>query len=134
MKQLLEITQLLSGLYRSKANIQRSIFMNERDLDSLIVSLTPPDGWDGKNQEQRDLNRQRVLSSNSRCNSLMQLITNDKLTLIAFDGEIAALEVKRKGLEWLARISLAEAWSGKSLDLDALLDSMFDNVPFSNRD
>lgn len=122
---LIEISDALGTAFRTRAdlNIRRS--HAAQDLTARQLALTPPEGWPGKNAEQREVERMRVLSQDEAIEKINDVIAQADTELMQMDALIQSLEAERRALEWTIRAQMVEAIAGRG---DGDDETGFDDV------
>jgi hypothetical protein len=82
-----------------------------QDALARRLELTPADGWQGKNAEQRDTARDQAFAADEQLQLIIANAEDAHVRAALTDGEIQALEAKRRSLEWAIRAQLIEALS-----------------------
>lgn len=123
------LAQELADLYHDRAKYQINIEVMQGLLKDFELNLTPVDGWEGKNQEQRDNAKARALKDSQEYAEMEVHLLDDRRTLIFINAKIESLEAQRRGLEMFTRIRIAEMLTGQSADLDALIDQALNPKP-----
>lgn len=132
------IKELRSAYLRRGGLKARLIEINAR-LEFVETSLTPLDGWEGKNAEARDLMRRRALKSDSEWARLNQEKISTLVALESVEARIEALEAQRRAMEFAQRQQLIDVLRAllpmrddtdvvRSLT-DALADAQLQSVP-----
>lgn len=141
MSDLLQISETLGELYRSRAILNLLIQQTEEDIKMRKVDLTPVEGWPGKNAEQREIEAARVFADDQAMRAISGTLDDLKHEIVENTGAIEALEADRRGLEWQIRADLVQALAGKHDNSDEFddalegatdqaLDAQFSDVPF----
>ena len=127
MQRLLEIAQALAVLRRGLKDHQIELAHWEADIAGRQLYLTPPDGWPGKNAEQRDAARDQAFAADGQLKE--QRARRDDLRRAVADLEIqiTALEDERRAWEWAIRDRLVEALSGRRNGREAVEQTAFDD-------
>lgn len=123
--------------YKSRAVLRIRISCLEQKLQIVEIDLTPPDGWPGKNAEQRQV--ERVITLNKfadyyLCKIELQAV-RDSMEML--DAQIAGMEANRRDLEWSIRARLVDALSWNHITSDggaAIETSAFEDVQDSQVD
>ena len=88
----------LAELYPQRSANQIVIELLQRSLEQLAVRLTPIEGWEGKNQEQRDLAKSRSFLENQEYTELQNALNKTRGDLLTINGKIEALEAEQREL------------------------------------
>lgn len=123
------LAQELADLYPQRAAHQIVIELLQASLDKLTIRLAPLEGWEGKNQELRDLAKARAFLENQEYTELQNALNKTRGDLLTVNSKIEALEAQRRGLEMFTRIRLTEMLMIQSADLDALIDQALHPKP-----
>lgn len=102
-QRLIEIAQELGDLYQDQANHMVIISQLEREIVARQVELAPLDGWPGKNQEQRDIEKGKAFAADEVLGNLEDDLDTFRFETVLIDGDIKALEAERRALEWAIR-------------------------------
>ena len=113
--QILEIGIQLGDLYQERARAGLDEWQFNRDADARRLELTPADGWPGKNAEQRDAARDQAFAADEPLQQIIASAEDAKVRATLTDGDIQALEAKRRSIEWAIRAQLIEALSKNSV-------------------
>lgn len=112
-QRILEIGTELSGLYHERADISNDLDRLNLVRERRELELTPPEGWPGKNAETREVERNRTLAADDSLQNTISEARELKRRDVQAQADIAALEAERRGLEWTARLELAEKIGGR---------------------
>jgi hypothetical protein len=129
---MMEIAKELGELYQARAGANLTEWQAGQDMERRVIEITPPEGWPGKNEEQRKTARETALQADE----LYQKAWADQRTahsaLLTVQGQIEALEAERRALEWQARAALVEALRDGGVQSnhrgDPAGDQVFDNT------
>lgn len=110
---LTEIAQKLGELYKERSQKTFADWQHTEDLKARKLYLTPAEGWQGKNAEQREVEAERTFDGDEPCRNMAREISYVKNSLSTIEGFILALEAERRALEWDIRGGLVEALLGK---------------------
>lgn len=126
---LLEIAAQLAATYARKAEKAISLANANRDLELALLTITPAEGWPGKNAEERKLASERAAADNQTVIILRGIIREQENELTAIQAGIDGLEAERRALEWEIRAQLAWAVRGQQNEPGVPVDySAFDDV------
>lgn len=106
------IADQLADLYKSVKGIEIELSHQEADLVPHILRLAG-EGWEGKNEEQRKLDREKKIAGDETCKFIQARITELRVDLADAEGEIEALREQRDALRWQTRERLATALEAK---------------------
>jgi len=138
MDKLIEIAKTLSDLYDTQAKTRLIQWQAEQDINRLKLSLTPPDGWPGKNEEQRKTAAEKAFSENDELQAALVKYNAAYKALVELEAKIAGMEALRKAEEWSIRAQLIDVLRRdgvtiKPLDdpFQAVIDqAVDDSLPF----
>lgn len=112
MTPLHQIAQNISQAFADKISINIRLANQKRDLEARQLALTPPEGWDGKNAELRDLARTRAFAADPICLQINAEITRLEDALSLAETALETAVNQRRAEEWLIRQQLIEALTG----------------------
>jgi len=115
-KRLLEIAIELMAIYHHRHDHEITRAHRKADAEARILALTPPEGWPGKNAEQRDHERARALATDETLMARRKLLTEDEENIASTETQIRILETERRALEWGIRAEMVRALSGNRND------------------
>jgi len=93
----------LSSLYQRRAELTAVRRDLAQDLEFCKLGLTPATGWDGKNQDARDLIRDKTWQANSSVQDISMKVEAVERDLAILVGDIEAEEAERRTSEWRIR-------------------------------
>lgn len=105
------IAEELGSRYHTRAALSLRERQLDREAEIKRLYMTPPDGWPGKNAEQRDAAK---LSAELQDDTLIKInsgIETVKGEASVNNAAIDALEAERRALEWEIRARLVDALS-----------------------
>jgi hypothetical protein len=103
--------QQLAALYRQRKRIEIQVAHRVGLLDARALTITPPDGWPGKNEAERKTARDKAIADDPACRVIIENLTVLRDDLARIEGEIAAAEALRRGAEWETREGLRLAFA-----------------------
>jgi hypothetical protein len=112
---IVEIAVELAKKYQERAQVAVKEWQIHQDAEARKLFLIPPEGWPGKNQEQRDAARDKAFAEDEAISSIMDAQSAIRQETILLDGEIQALEAERRSLEWAIRARLVAALEQKNI-------------------
>lgn len=133
MNRMLKIAADLGQLYaeRSGASIHKGHI--EADLAGRVLFLTPPEGWPGKNAEQRDQARELCVRDDPVCTELREALREIENDLADNTADIDALEAERRALEWSIRGGMVAALQVKGISPSGngnnRMETAFEDIP-----
>jgi hypothetical protein len=137
MNRLIEISLELRQKYLAKADVQIGEWKLTQEDEAHKTFITPPDGWPGKNEEQRRVAAEKVFADDPALSGHKKELLNLRQKLITIDAEIQALDAERRALEWSIRNDLISRLSqaGVARDdqhepADAVSDHQLDQATF----
>lgn len=125
------IAEELGTRYRTRATLSQRKRELDQEAEIKRLYITPPDGWPGKNAEQRDAAK---LTAELQDETLIKI--NDALEILedeasANSASIDALEAERRALEWEIRERLVDAlsWNHVQTEVDTKVEvTAFDDA------
>jgi len=109
----INLASQLSNSYIERSERKLDLERLEAELYKREVFLTPLEGWDGKNAEQRELSKARAMAADETYQALQAKAQEQKDALSLLAGIIEALEAERRGFEWEIRSNLVTVMAGK---------------------
>jgi len=129
MSRLSEIAEQLGQLYQTKNSTALIQWQAKQDLEGRMLFLVPKDGWEGKNQEQRDLARDRMFTADETILAINKQADDAYRALSVIEGLIAALEAERRALEWQIRDRLIDALQARRVQVSGpVAETAFDDA------
>lgn len=122
MDKLLEIATTLSELYDTQAKTRLIQWQAEQDINRLKLSMTPPDGWPGKNEEQRKTAAEKTFAENDELQAAQVKYNAAYKALVELEAKIAGMEAQRKAEEWTIRAQLVEVLRSNGIQVSKLED------------
>lgn len=116
MNELIAIGKELAELYAQREHGKTIEWQLGQEFDNRRMELYPqPDGYPGKNAEQRDAARHFVEAADETLTRIKddQAAMKDKLSKV--EAAIQSLEANRRALEWSIRASLINALAYKQI-------------------
>lgn len=110
---ILDCASKLKDLYVERSELEINLERVKSELYKRELLLTPDDGWQGKNQEMRDLEKSKTLLLDESWNNLNNAKTETEEAMTLNEGVIEALEAERRGYEWEIRANLVTVMAGK---------------------
>ena len=105
---LIQIADDLAARYETRAKTSLIQWQANQDIDKRRLELTPPEGWPGKNEEQRRTAAEKVYAEDDALQAALIQGNTAYRALVELDAEIAGLEARRKALEWTIRAQLVD--------------------------
>lgn len=119
---LIQIADDLAARYETRAKTSLIQWQAKQDIERIKTSLIPPDGWPGKNEEQRRTAAEKVYAEDDALQAAIIKGDTAYRAIVALDAEIAGLEAKRKALEWTIRAQLVDALRRDGITVKPLED------------
>lgn len=109
--QLSECAETLARLYQERAQAISELAILEELLAARQLALTPPapDGWPGKNEEQRATSRDKVLTADAEYTRIDREARQAKNSLDALEATIDGVKETASALRWEIRAALVAA-------------------------
>lgn len=104
-----EIAGTLAELYKLRAARNIDAWKVNQDISRRELSITPVEGWEGKNTEQREVSKLRAFAADAELVELSAVAMQHKATLEQIEADIAGLEAERRALEWSIRQQMIDA-------------------------
>ena len=101
--EILDVGAQLETLYTSLTSSSWDVADLEEQVGQRKADLTPIEGWDGKNADARAAHETRTYAEDFLLQQLLTSLKKAKLDRHYAEGNIKALEAKRRGLEWYVR-------------------------------
>jgi len=129
-ERLIEIVVELGVLYTSRRESMFKLWQIEKDIEGKKLYLTPPDGWPGKNEEQRRTAQGQVFEKDETLVALSADLLDTRKKGLEVDDKIKVLENERRAIEWLIRSQLVQTLSLNHIDHDGgdVKDTAFDET------
>lgn len=115
MDNLTSIAQHLSQLYRERAALNLTEWQINRDIQTRELSLTPADGWPGKNEAARETAMRQAFAADEALQRLNDDLSHVKKDQATNEGEREALETERRACEWQIRQRLCDALQARGV-------------------
>lgn len=129
MQRLNDIAKELSTEYSDRQQISLLMSHIQQDLAARVLNMTPPEGWPGKNAEQRDQARDVAIRDDEACQEMKGILRNLEQELALTSASIETLEAERRGWEWTIRARLVDALGRVESNGNAPVDERaFDDV------
>lgn len=109
MTRLLEIASELAKLNGEESALKLAANNQQDDYEARKIALAPPDGWPGKNAEERKLAEIRAAYTDETLGKIHAKIYELNGKLAQVDAAIYALEAERRAIEWGITARLADA-------------------------
>lgn len=119
MSRLLEISKELGKLYTGLRVLEVALGHKREDLAGRKLYLTPPTGWEGKNEEQRKTAAEKCFADDETCKGLSLLIRENEGQIADLAGRLQSLEAERRAMEWEIRQALVDALRGNRINSEA---------------
>lgn len=84
----------MGDLFRLKAEYKIRVGHQTGDMDAAVLALTPADGWQGKNAEQRADARALAIAQSETVRNIQRLLDESAEFLTRVDAEINAREAE----------------------------------------
>jgi len=137
MNRLSAIAHELSAIGSTKTDLSLRLSNQRDDMNARQLALIPPEGWSGKNAEERKINEQRTYAADETCQVIQTAIKSFEAELAGAEHAIQTLVDERRALEWQIRARLVEAvighvittqnGNGRGKDARVLEDTAFDD-------
>lgn len=138
---MIEIAISLKRLYEERALHSLNEWQAGKDAEQRAALLTPPEGWPGKNQEQREAAREQALAGDPAYAQCVKDQQAAHRAVVEIEAQIEGLAAERRALEFAVRITLAQALTvqgvnanhrGDPVDnaFDDVQDRVYDDIPF----
>jgi len=126
----INLASQLSNSYIERSERKLDLERLEAELYERELFITPLEGWDGKNAEQRELSKARAMAMDETYQAIQEKAQRQKDSLSLLVGVIEALEAERRGVEWDIRANLVTVMAGKLRgETSATLeDAVFDDA------
>lgn len=121
MNKLLDNASKLSTLFMSRAQLRADIQSSEDKIAARELTLTPVDGWIGKNEGERTTAKMRVFAADPGHCQLTAILRGHQVDLGKCLAEIEGLQADTSALEFTIRDETNRVMGGKSI-LDVLQD------------
>ena len=108
MEKLIEIAKTLTDLYDTRAQTSLIQWQATQEIDRLKLSMTPAEGWPGKNDEQRKTAAEKTFAENDELQAAMVQYNAAFKALVELDAKTEGMEALRKAEEWSIRAQLVE--------------------------
>ena len=109
MTTLQECSVTLARLFLERNNHQTNVDRIQSDLDTLELKLTPPDGWPGKNDGQRDTARGQTLLNNADYQEMTLAMSETRDAMAEVEATIAGVQETASAERWRIREAMAAA-------------------------
>ena len=145
MTRLLEIANELKPLYSQRNGARLTKTRLEEDTERLKTFLTPAEGWQGKNAEERKTAAEKTFADHENLDAMSYELDDCLDEIAVTEAQIEGLEAERRALEWEVRIVLASALDANRIQANHRGDQIqhafddaadhavvaeFDDVPF----
>lgn len=98
------------------ANCRVSSSQMQSDLEARKLFITPPEGWEGKNEGERKITAELTFSKDKTISTIRDNLTGMLVSLANTEANLAKLEAERRGYEWVITNQLVNAlherWDG----------------------
>lgn len=122
MEKLIKIAKTLTELYDTRAQTTLIQWQAERDIDRIKLSLTPPDGWPGKNEEQRRTAAEKAYAGNDELQAAMVKHSSAFKALVELGAKIDGMETQRRAEEWSIRADLVDVLRREGIEVKPMED------------
>jgi hypothetical protein len=126
----------LCKLYTDREALKFELYKIQRQIEGDTVTITPADGWPGKNESERKVSMLKALAADPGIIRKKNYECEVMFELAKVEGEILALETERRAYEWGIREALVQKLGvpiHQAVDRagdNALDAAAFDDVPF----
>ena len=127
MDNLTAIAKQLASLYIERAALNLSEWQIARDIQARELTLTPADGWPGKNEAARETAMKQAFASDETLQKLNIVLAQVKEDQATNEGDREALEAERRAAEWQIRQRLCDALQARNVQSTGD-DSAFDEA------
>jgi hypothetical protein len=136
MNRLREIAAELAEVGKHKTDLSLRLSHQRDDLAARQLALIPPEGWPGKNAEERKINEQRAHAADETCCAIQTAVKRVEAELAGAEHLLQTLVDERRALEWQIRARLVDAvighvittnGNGRGNDARVLEDTAFDD-------
>jgi hypothetical protein len=137
MNRMLEISIELGKRYSGLRMLEVALGHKRQDLEARKLFLTPPTGWEGKNEEQRRTAAEKCFAEDETCKGLATLIRENEGQIAEMMGWVQTLEAERRALEWEVRQSLVDALRANQVQTQGngpVEETAFDDVTLAEAD
>lgn len=136
MNPLRQIASHLSQAFADKVALNIRLSNQKQDLEARKVALAPPDGWEGKNAELRELAQKRAYATDPVCRQIETEIRRLEDALGLAETALETATNQRRAEEWIIRARLLEALMGNVVTVqgdptrveDTAFDDFLDDV------
>jgi hypothetical protein len=104
-----EQAERLVALYTERALINKQIYDHEQAIEARKSSLTPAEGWPGKNEEARKAARDAAFAADDALALHQRQAAELRGRLIILQADVEGVEAERRADEWRLRERLVEA-------------------------
>ena len=114
MTTLTECAATLTRLFLERKTLQVQADHVEAALNLRQLTLTPPEGWPGKNEAQRDTARDNALYADDNYREFGQALSGIRDTLAEVEATISGVQETASAERWRIRELLATALMGRT--------------------
>lgn len=107
-EEILNVGKTLKELYFNQAALVEEIATYSRLVTSRELELTPDGGWDGKNQEQRDVLKNKIFVADERLQNYVVSLQSFLDEAENTKNQILGYEALRRSYEWVVKLMEAE--------------------------
>ncbi len=123
----IENARELASLTNIRMDLKRSMLTAEKDLATIELSITPADGWPGKNEAERKVNQARLLWANERWQWAENGRASLQSELLRVESYIEATTFEQDALKWSIRNETNITLGGRDW-LNAQMDEQQDEA------
>lgn len=127
MDNLTAIAKQLATLYVERAALTLTEWQITKDIQARELSLTPADGWPGKNEAARETAMRQAFAADAALQQLNDDLSHVKEDQSTNEGQREALEAERRAAEWQIRQRLCDALQARNVQSTGD-DSAFDDA------
>lgn len=104
------------------------ILYANKEREDLLTTLTPITGWEGKNEGERTISRNRFCLESPEIQAVDKRIRDLDFSMAELESALSALEAERRSLEFVVRDALASTLFGYDDEVDLVQNQHFDNL------
>lgn len=108
---MIEIAEMLRELYLTRAELSLREWQYEKDAEArrLYITPPPPEGWPGKNAEERKVAAERCFASDEVLKKIGEQATLAHVELVQCEAMIQGLDAERRALEYAVKSEMVNA-------------------------
>lgn len=130
MNKLIQNASKLSTLFMSRAQLRADIQSSEDKIAARELTITPVDGWIGKNEGERTTAKMRAFAADPGHCQLTAIMRGEQVDLGKVLAEIEGLQADTSAVEFTIRDETNRVMGGKSI-LDVLQDCEIEEDQFA---